>query len=368
MKIDTSSPVMVTGVTGYIGGVIVKDLMEAGVTVHCPVRDPSNTAKLQYLTDIEAKSSGCVKFFKADLLDEGSYRESIEGCSIVIHVASPFIMDVPKGKEKEFLLDPAIKGTLSVMKSASEVSTVNRLVLTSSCYSIAIDGTDTQEVFKKTSKKCNEESWNTSASVDYNPYAYSKVLAEKAAWKFMEDNKSTCKYELVACLPGFVMGPGLKVVGSSTSYGFVKSLGDGTYKDGIIKAWTPIVDVRDVSKGHINAAFLPSEKVAGERFILNGTDTELYSIGLSIAENSKYENYPIAKKVIPKWFIWLIAPFVGMTRKYVWRTVNVPMIMDNSKSISGLEMESYIPLATTMQDMFQQCIDAGFIPEPAAAK
>lgn len=368
MKIDTSSPVMITGVTGYIGGVIAKDLLEAGVTVHCPVRDPSNTEKLQYLTDIEAKTSGSIKFFKADLMDEGSYRESIEGCSIVIHVASPFVMDVPKGTEKERLLDPAVNGTLSVMKSALEVPTVKRFVLTSSCFSLATDGTDTQEIFKKTGKMCNEESWNTSASVAYNPYAYSKVLAEKAAWKFMEDNKSTCKYELVACLPGFVMGPGLKVAGSSTSYDFMKFLGDGTFKDGCVKAWTPLVDVRDVSKGHINAAFGPSEKVAGERFILNGWNTDFYSMGLSISENSKYANYPIAKKTLPKWLVWLIAPFVGMTRKYVWRAVNVPMMVDNSKSLSVLELGSYMPLATTMQDMFQQCIDTGFIPEPAAAK
>ena len=42
MQIDTSSPVMVTGATGYVAGWIVRDLLEAGVTVHASVRDPDN--------------------------------------------------------------------------------------------------------------------------------------------------------------------------------------------------------------------------------------------------------------------------------------------------------------------------------------
>ena len=41
MRIDTSSPVMVTSATGYVAGWIVRDLLEAGVTVHAPVRDLS---------------------------------------------------------------------------------------------------------------------------------------------------------------------------------------------------------------------------------------------------------------------------------------------------------------------------------------
>ena len=34
LKIDTSSPVMITGATGYVAGWIIKGLLENGVTVH----------------------------------------------------------------------------------------------------------------------------------------------------------------------------------------------------------------------------------------------------------------------------------------------------------------------------------------------
>ena len=153
------------------------------------------------MTDIADASKGSIKFFKADLLEEGSYLEAIKGCSVVFHTASPFMTDVPKGKEQEMLLDPAVKGTKNVLKSCSEVESVKRVVLTSSMYAVCVDAQDTHDV-----EKCDESCWNTQASKDYNPYAFSKVLAEKAAWEFVKED--SVKYYLVVINPSFVMGPG----------------------------------------------------------------------------------------------------------------------------------------------------------------
>ena len=94
----------------HIIGVLVKDLLDKGVTVNAAIRDPSKTDRLKYLTDVADASKGSIKFFKADLLEEGSYLEAIKGCSVVFHTASPFMTDVPKGKEQEMLLDPASQG------------------------------------------------------------------------------------------------------------------------------------------------------------------------------------------------------------------------------------------------------------------
>ncbi|MCK5746224.1 MAG: NAD(P)H-binding protein, partial [Oricola sp.] len=93
-EIDTSLPVMVTGATGFVAGWIVKALLEAGVTVHAPVRDPDNAEKLQYLNAIAEKSPGQIRYFKADLLEPGSYHDAMAGCAIVFHTASPFTMAV----------------------------------------------------------------------------------------------------------------------------------------------------------------------------------------------------------------------------------------------------------------------------------
>lgn len=365
MKIDTSSPVMVTGSTGYVGGVLVKELLQAGLTIHCPVRDPTDGSKLQHLKDLESQLAGSLVFFQADLMEEWSYLESIKGCSVVFHVASPFLTSVPKGRAQALLFDPAIKGTENVLMSAMDKSLsscVKRVVLTSSYSAIAVDGRDTQDVFSKTGKVCNEETWNASSSRSYNPYACSKLLAERTAWKLVEDHKDECHYELVVCNPSFVIGPGVKVHSSSESYVFVKSLGDGTLKYKSPKISMPVVDVRDVAKGHMNAAFGPSEKIAGQRFILSCTNTDVLEMSLAIAE--KYPNSRLPKRALPKWLAWLLAPYLGITRKLVSRSVNVPHELDQSKSIRDLGMGEYRPLTTTVQDMFQQCIETGFIPYP----
>lgn len=114
LVIDTDSPVLVTGATGYVAGWIVRDLLEAGVTVHAAVRDPHNAAKLAHLTGMAEKAPGSLKVFAADLLDEGSYEAAMAGCGIVLHTASPFTSAI-KDPQKE-LVDPALEGTRNVLE------------------------------------------------------------------------------------------------------------------------------------------------------------------------------------------------------------------------------------------------------------
>lgn len=88
LNIDKTKPVLATGATGYVAGWIVKRLLEEGVTVHAAVRNPRDVAKLAHLDQMALKLPGSIRYFKADLLDEGSYAEAMQGCAIVFHTAS----------------------------------------------------------------------------------------------------------------------------------------------------------------------------------------------------------------------------------------------------------------------------------------
>ncbi len=88
--IDTSSPVMVTGATGYVAGHVVERLLQAGCTVHAAVRDPNDAKKLAHLKALDTRTSGSLRFFAADLLKHGSYADAMQGCGTVFHTASPF--------------------------------------------------------------------------------------------------------------------------------------------------------------------------------------------------------------------------------------------------------------------------------------
>lgn len=350
MNIDTTTPVCVTGATGYVAGVLVKDLLDKGLAVHAAIRDPSKTDRLKYLTDIADASKGSIKFFKADLLEEGSYLEAIKGCSVVFHTASPFMTDVPKGKEQEMLLDPAVKGTKNVLKSCSEVESVKRVVLTSSMYAVCVDAQDTHDV-----EKCDESCWNTQASKDYNPYAFSKVLAEKAAWEFVKED--SVKYNLIVINPSFVMGPGLKAHPTSESFQFVQNIGNGLMKYGCPNFGLGVVDVRNVAEAHVNAAFMPE---AEGRHIISGTNTNILSMCQAI---KGYPDYPLPKNSAPKLLVRLLGPLMGMSRKSVKRSCDIEMKLDTTKSVEKLKI-TYIPLEKTMTEMFAQEIQYGLIKVP----
>jgi hypothetical protein len=75
--IDKNKPVMITGATGYVAGWIVKKLLDEGLTVHAPIRDPESPEKCKHLNRIAADTPGKIKYLKADLLDQGAYAEAI---------------------------------------------------------------------------------------------------------------------------------------------------------------------------------------------------------------------------------------------------------------------------------------------------
>ncbi|MDA9121395.1 NAD-dependent epimerase/dehydratase family protein [Flavobacteriales bacterium] len=217
--IDKSKPVLVTGANGYVASWLVKKLLDEGLTVHAAVRNPSNEKKIAHLNKLAEGSKGTLKFFSGDLMTSGSYKEGMEGCELVYHTASPFTSNY-KDAQKE-LIDPAVNGTANVLNSAKEVASVKRVVVTSSCAAIYTDAIDSVNA---PGGVLTEDVWNTSASLDYQPYSYSKTLAEKKAW---EIEKSQTQFDVVTINMSLVMGPALNTGNQSESMDILKMFADG---------------------------------------------------------------------------------------------------------------------------------------------
>ena len=349
--IDKTKPVLVTGATGYVAGWLVKRLLEDGLTVHAAVRDPQKEEKVHHLNGIAENSTGTIKYFKSDLLNEGSYAEAMEGCELVFHTASPFTSDFDDPQKE--LVEPAVKGTENVLTQANKTASVKRIVLTSSCAAIY---TDAIELEKIPSGKLNEDIWNTTASLDYQPYSYSKTLAEKKAW---EINKAQEKWDMVTINPSLVMGPPLNPnATTSESFSLLKQLGDGTFKMGAPKLGIGLVDVRDVAEAHYQAGFTPSAK---GRYITSAHNTNFVELGEAL--EPKYgENYPVPTKKLPKWLLLLIGPYVNknLSRKFIRNNVNIEWKADNSKIKNDLGIK-FRPMKETMEDSFQVLIDNDII-------
>ncbi|MEM7384341.1 MAG: NAD-dependent epimerase/dehydratase family protein [Verrucomicrobiota bacterium] len=347
-KIDTTPPVLVTGATGYLAGWIVKKLLEGGATVHATVRDPSRTEKFQYLNDIAAATPGTIRFFKAELLDKGSFAEAMEGCGVVFHTASPFatLVDDPQRD----LIDPAKLGTRNVLEQANQTASVNRVVLTSSCAAIYGDNAD---VANAPGGILTEEVWNTSSSVDHQPYSYSKTVAEQEAWKIADAQD---RWRLVVINPSFILGPAVNPDAGGESMSLMTQFGDGTMKSGTADLGMGMVDIREVSQAHLAAAFLPD---AEGRHIVSGYNSSFLELARMLHANYG-DRFPVPGRAAPKWLLWLIGSFVNkaFTRKVVSRNVGVAWKADNRKSRERLGI-NYRPLEKTVCEMFQQLIDAG---------
>lgn len=349
MNIDKTKPILVTGGNGYIASWIVKYLLEDGCSVRATVRDPNNDKKVGHLKRIAAKSKGKLTLFQADLLKEGAFDGAMKGCELVFHTASPFVIMGIKDAQKE-LVDPAVNGTRNVLEAANRSESVKRVVLTSSVVSIYGDAIDIKQT---AGGVFTEAHWNTTSSVEHQPYNYSKVAAERAAWEIA---KKQSRWDLVAINPGLVLGPSLTQASDSTSLSTMMQFVDGTLKRGAPALSFGVVDVRDVAQAHIKAGLTPAAK---GRHIAVSDSISMLGVGRILMKHfGKRYNFP--RMEAPKFLIWLVGPMNGITRKFVSTNVGYPLKFDNSYTRKDLGLE-FRPVEQTLVEHFQQMIDDGVI-------
>ncbi|KAL3717131.1 hypothetical protein ACJRO7_008675 [Eucalyptus globulus] len=167
----------VTGGSGYIASWLVKLLLQRGYTVKATVRNPET---------------------KADLLEEGSFASAVNGCEAVFHTASPVLLSASDPQRE--LVDPAVRGTLNVLRACAKFPSIKRVVITSSMAAVVYTGRPL------TSGVVLDKTWFSNPAICEESklwYQLSKTLAEKAAWDFTNENG----IDLVVINPGHVIGP-----------------------------------------------------------------------------------------------------------------------------------------------------------------
>ncbi|MBA0623352.1 hypothetical protein Godav_008823 [Gossypium davidsonii] len=271
----------VVGGSGFVASLLVKLLLEKGYAVNTTVRDPDNQKKISHLVTLQ--ELGDLKIFQADLTDEGSFDAPIDGCDLVFHVATPvnFASEDPEND----MIKPATQGVVNVLKACAKAKTVKRVVLTSSAAAVSINtlnGTD----LVMTEKDWTDIEFLSSAKPPTWGYPASKTLAEKAAWKFAEENN----IDLITVIPSLMTGPSLTPIVPS-SIGLATSLISGNeFLINALKGMQmlsgsiSITHVEDVCRAHV---FLAEKESASGRYICSAVNT-------SVPELAKFlnERYP----------------------------------------------------------------------------
>nr|POF10571.1 tetraketide alpha-pyrone reductase 1 [Quercus suber] len=218
--------------------------------------------KMEHLLALDGAKER-LHLFKADLLEEGSFDSVVDGCKGVFHTASP-VINYSADPQTE-LIEPALKGTLNVLRSCAKDPSIKRVVITSSMAAVAFNGKPLAP------DVLIDETWFSDAALCEKSklwYSLSKTLAEAAAWKFAKENA----IDMVTINPGFVIGPLLQPTLNTSVDPILKLVNGAKTFSNATYRWA---DVRDVANAHILAFESPS---ASGRYCLVGRVMHCYEV------------------------------------------------------------------------------------------
>ena len=266
--------VLITGISGYIGQHCGAELLNQGFEVVGTVR---SLAKANATKSAIAAVAPVEKltFAEADLLSDEGWDEAMEGCTYVMHVASPFVLAEPKDENE--LITPAVEGTRRVIEAAQRAG-VRRLVLTSSTVAM---------ITGKPSGRYGPDAWSD-PSANIGAYAKSKTLAERAAWEAIAGGEM----ELTVVNPGAVFGPSLGAQIDGQSVALVTDIIGGKMPM-IPDVAMGMVDVRDVARLHVAA--MTTSGAVGQRFIAASAEPVSMTYFAEVLRDAGYSKAPSRK-------------------------------------------------------------------------
>jgi nucleoside-diphosphate-sugar epimerase len=333
-----SAPVLVTGGSGFVASHLVAQLLDRGYAVRATVRDLTRADKVEPLRRLAADRAGTLVLFQADLLRAGSFDEAMAGCRVVFHVASPFLLPEQIRDPRRDLLDPALTGTRNVLATAESTPSVERVVLTSTVGAIFGDYADVEEMAGRT---LTEEYFNTTSTLENNPYHYAKTVAELEAWSAANAQD---RWTMVAINPGLVLGPVLVPGSESGSLFLMNELLSGYFFYGAPNFSFTFVDVRDVATAHVRAA---ERTAASGRYILARSEMVSMVAMSRIVRDRHPARLGLPRHQVPDIAVRVLGPRFGLTQDYIRKHLGIRFAVDNRRSVEELGID-YRPVEETV--------------------
>lgn len=224
----------VTGATGFIGGVVARQLIEGGHEVVAVVRNPAKADQLAKLG---------VQLVKGDITDKESMRQGMTGADGVFHIAGWYKIGTKDAAEGQRI---NVDGTRNVLELMRELN-IPKGVYTS-----------TVGVFSDTKGQVVDETYRHDG-----PWISEYERTKWEAHYLVADPMMKQGLPLVIVLPGLVYGPGDTSPAHDALVQFLKRRLPATPQKTAF-AWA---HVEDIAHGHI----LAMEKGrVGEDYIIAG--------------------------------------------------------------------------------------------------
>jgi dihydroflavonol-4-reductase len=236
--------ILVTGATGHIGNVLVRQLAERGEMVRALVLPGEDRSPLQDLP---------LEILEGDVLDSDSLQRAMQGVSSVYHLAG--IISIMPGRN-EIVRRVNVEGTRNVLRAAARTG-IQRLVYTSSIHALhrAPHGVTIDE------------------QIPFDPeHAISAYDRSKAEASLLVQDAACLGLDAVIACPTGVIGP-YDYRGSEMGGIIHTAMRSGLQF--LINGEYDFVDVRDVAQGLI---LVSEHGRSGESYILSGERISLTGI------------------------------------------------------------------------------------------
>ena len=237
----TAAPVLVTGVSGFVGSAVARALLEDGQRVRALLRPASPRQNLDGL-DIEIA--------EGDLRDPASLDRALAGVKHLFHVAADYRIWAP---DPDDIVRSNLDGTRNIMEAARRAG-LERIVYTSSVATLALrqDGVPVDETAPNTPERT------------IGAYKRSKVMAER-----MVERMAAEGLPVTIVNPSTPIGP--RDIKPTPTGRIVVEAANGKMP-AFIDTGLNLVHVDDVARGHLLAW---RRGGIGERYILGGQDVSL---------------------------------------------------------------------------------------------
>ncbi len=322
---------VVTGATGHVGNVLVRELMRQGREVRAVVHPTETTEAIDGLNS---------EVVRADVREPGSLARAFAGADLVYHLAG--IITIAGGQAR-LLEDVNVGGARNVARACLEAG-VPRLVYTSSVHALEVPPTGVP--FCETKEFLPE-------ALD-GDYARSKARASIEIRKGVEQG-----LDAVMVFPSGIIGPydfRLSEMGhlfTDFARGRLGAYVDGAYD---------FVDVRDVAAGLMLAA---ERGRRGEGYILSG---ERISVAELLALLERVTGVRSKARRLPMWLARFAAQFTPIYYRlrqakprftsYSLRVLTSNCLMSSAKAVRELGYRPR-PLSETVRNTIEWFVATG---------